>query len=82
MLKHAQNDKTTMIEVISFLFFTLFAMILAFFTSAKAFGTPTDGVGAVAPAPGCVVVAPCTSDESVRTSIAFPMLTTRESPRR
>jgi hypothetical protein len=34
--------KTTMIEVISFLFFTLFAMILAFFTSAKAFATPGD----------------------------------------
>jgi hypothetical protein len=39
-MKQAESSKTSMIEVISFMFFTLFAMILAFFTSAKAFATP------------------------------------------
>jgi hypothetical protein len=42
MQKHLETQRTAMIEVISFLFFTLFAMIVAFFTSAKVFATPID----------------------------------------
>ena len=36
-MKDADTNRTTVIEVISFLIFTLFAMVLAFFTSAKVF---------------------------------------------
>jgi len=41
-MRNTDTRKTTVIEVISFLFFTLFAMILAFFTSARAFAEPCD----------------------------------------
>lgn|GEM_PF-2808371 len=71
MMKHAEHDKTTVIEVVSFLFFTLFAMILAFFTSAKAFATPVDGLCGVDPSRNGVVIAPCTGDESVGASFSF-----------
>jgi hypothetical protein len=60
MQKHLKTQRTAMIEVISFLFFTLFAMIVAFFTSARVFATPVElgsaggrsnAVGVVQPAP-------------------------------
>lgn len=46
MSKQLETQRTAMIEVISFLFFTLFAMIVAFFTSAKVFAAPNELGGA------------------------------------